>query len=434
MAQPSLGTRTGRATFLRGNVVVFMITSILGQFGRNMAFPYASLYILALGGKPEHVGLVNSIAPLAGLIAFPIAGYFADMSGRVRIIALAMAYSSLLNVLQALAPTWQVLAWNALFQGFLVVQFPASSALMADSLAPEDRVRGIATVNGVAGGIGLIAPYLAGAIVTRLGAEMGMRLLYGAMALFNLVSAIISWRLLRETTPPQSARLNWKEIGRLVQNAYAEIPNLIRHMSPSLRALGGISALSFMANALAGPFWVVYAVERLGLSAEEWGLILLIETALLNLAYVPAAAWIDRLGRARTLQIALVLMTLLTPLFVFTQGFWSILLIRLAFALGNAFFMPACLALMADSIPREMRGRVMGAIGNGTLMFGATMGGTGGPGLGFLIIPLPMIASLLSGLLYTQNAALPWLASTLVTMLAAFLALRFVRAPHRPEV
>lgn len=434
MAEPDIRSQPARPGFLRGNVLVFMITMVLGQFGRNMAFPYASLYVLALGGKPEHVGLVNSITPLAGLIVFPIAGYFADIRGRVRLIALAMAYSGFLNILQALAPTWQILAWNALFQGFLVVQFPASSALMADSLAPKDRVRGIATMNGIAGGIGLIAPYLAGAIVTRLGAEMGMRLLYGALALFNLVSAAISWRFLQETTSPQQSRLDWKRLGQLVKSAYVEIPSLLKNLSPSLRALGGISALSFVANALAGPFWVVYAIERVGLTAEQWGLILLIETALLNLAYIPAAAWIDRLGRARTLHLSLILTTTLTPLFVLARGFWPILLIRMAFALGNAFFMPACLALMADSTPREMRGRVMGAIGNGTVMLGATMGGTGGPGLGFLIIPPLMAASLASGLLYVQNAALPWFAATVALMLAIFLALRFVRDPHHPEI
>lgn len=423
-----------RFGFVRGNVLIFMITLVLGQFGRNMAFPYASLYVLALGGKPEHVGLVNSIAPLAGLIVLPVAGYFADVSGRVRLIALAIAWSGLLNILAALAPSWQVLAWNSLLQGFLVVQFPASSALMADSLAPEDRVRGIATVNGVAGGIGLFAPYLAGAIVTRLGTETGMRLLFGAMALFNLVSAAISWRFLKETTRPHQTHLAWREMLGIVRSAYREIPSLLKRLSPSIRALGGISALSFVANALAGSFWVVYAVERLGLSPEAWGLILLVETALMNLAYVPAAAWIDRLGRARTLQIALIVTAILTPLFVFAQGFWPVLLIRAAFALCNAFFMPACLALLADSTPREMRGRAMGAIGSGAVMLGATMGGTGGPGLGFLIIPPLMAASLLSGHLYVKNAALPWFASTLAMTLAALLALRYVRDPHQAEV
>ena len=67
--------------FMRGNIRVLTATRVLGQFARSLAFPYASLYILALGGRPAQIGLVNSLAPLAGLLAFPIAGYLSDHAG-----------------------------------------------------------------------------------------------------------------------------------------------------------------------------------------------------------------------------------------------------------------------------------------------------------------------------------------------------------------
>jgi len=74
--------------FMNGNILVLTVTRVLGMFCRSMVFPYASLYILALGGEPAQIGIVNSLRPLAGLIMFPIAGYLADRAGRVKLIAL----------------------------------------------------------------------------------------------------------------------------------------------------------------------------------------------------------------------------------------------------------------------------------------------------------------------------------------------------------
>ena len=68
--------------FLRGNVLVLTVSGSLGMFCRAMVFPYVPLYILALGGEPEQIGIVYALGPLGGLIAFPIAGYLADHMNR----------------------------------------------------------------------------------------------------------------------------------------------------------------------------------------------------------------------------------------------------------------------------------------------------------------------------------------------------------------
>ncbi len=64
-------TLLNAAGFMRGNILVFSITDLLGNFGRALVFPYASLYILALGGDVTKIGIINSIAPLAWLVIFP---------------------------------------------------------------------------------------------------------------------------------------------------------------------------------------------------------------------------------------------------------------------------------------------------------------------------------------------------------------------------
>lgn len=420
--------------FMKGNMLVLTLTGVLGMFARSMAFPYASLYILALGGDPTQIGQINSLAPLAGLLVFPIAGYVADHAGRVKLIGIAGFLSGLAYLIYVFAADWRVLALGALLQGFMVVQFPPTSAIIADSLDPRNRGKGIATMNTISGAPAMLAPYVAGALLNAWGVNVGMRYLYGFLGVAYLVSAAINLRFLKETSERSPVKLSFPDMPRIFRNAYGGMPTMLRQFPRSLKALSAVIIIGFLANAVAGPFWVVYAVEHIGLSSVEWGSILLVETALRNLMYIPAGVAVDRYGRTRCMLASLLLSLVSIPLFVFSVSFVAVLSVRAAVAVANAFFTLACSALMADTTPRDIRGRVMGAIGRGTVMIGAASGGTGGPGLGFLVtIPL-MIASLSAGYLYAHDPTYPWFfvfAATLVSIVASAF---FIRDPERAEV
>lgn len=185
--------------FMSGNVVVFSVTGLLGNFARAMVFPYASLYIIALGGDARTIGLVNFLRPLAGLFIFPIAGHLADRASRVKLIVLSNYLSVAFVLMYILAPNWQMVALAGLLQGLAVLGFPPRSALIADSLSPEDRGRGIATMNTISSGFSIFAPYLAGVVVDMHGSNTGVRMLYGGMMLLYLASAFIHLCFLKET-------------------------------------------------------------------------------------------------------------------------------------------------------------------------------------------------------------------------------------------
>lgn len=419
--------------FMRGNILVLTVTQILGMLGRGMAFPYASLYILALGGRPAQIGLIGSLRPLAGLLMFPIAGYLADHAGRVRLIGLAGYLSGAIFLLYVFAPSWQFLALAALLRGVVVFQFPATSATIADSLSPRDRGKGIAAMRTLSGGLAIFAPYVAGALLDALGVDVGMRCLYGFLTVAYLASTSINLRFLKETSEHSDIPVHLRDISGVLRNAYADLPLLLRDLPRSLKALGLVIILGFMANAIAGPFWVVYAVQRIGLSPTEWGLILLVETALRNAFFIPAGMLADRWGRTPFILASLVLSLVSVPLFVLASSFAEVLLIRATVAVANAFFTPACSALMADTVPRDKRGRVMGALGRGTVMIGASSGGTGGPGLGFLVtIPL-VVASLSGGYLYSHSPIYPWIFVLIATLLSVAVGGLFIRDPSKAE-
>lgn len=112
--------------FLKGNVLVMTITRILGFVARGAANPYASLYILALGGTATSVGVVNSLRPLASLLIFPVAGFVADRFGRVKLIVVAGYLSALTYLCFIVAGDWRWLALGSFLGGLIVFHFPRS--------------------------------------------------------------------------------------------------------------------------------------------------------------------------------------------------------------------------------------------------------------------------------------------------------------------
>ena len=418
---------------LHGNILVLTVTQALGMFCRSMAFPYASLYILSLGGAPEQIGLINALSPLAGLIVFPLAGYLTDRAGRVRLIALAGYLSAAITLLYVFAAGWQAIALARLLQGFMVFQFPASSAIIADSLSPDKRGTGMAAMSTIGSAVAIIAPYLAGTLLDARGVETDMRALYGVMVAYSLLSATIHLRYLKETSNPEEHEPAMQRPIHLLKRAYAGIPATLRQLPRSLKGLAGVLALGFVANGIAGSFWVVYAQDEIGLSSSQWGLILLIETLLRCLMYVPAGIIVDRWGRTRCIAASLLLSLIAIPSFVFVEGFVPVLLSRVGIATATAFFVTACSALMADLVPRDTRGRVMAALGRGTVMLGAASGGTGGPGVGFVITVPLMLASLAGGYLYDAQPAAPWLAVAATIAISLLLVALFIRDPQVAE-
>lgn len=397
--------------------------------------PYASLYILALGGDTTQIGFVSSIRPLAGLIMFPIGGYITDHARRVRLVVLGSCFSAAIILVYILAPRWEVLAVAALLQGFTVFSLPARSALIADSLPPEDRGRGIAAQNTISSSLTLFAPYIGGIVVDAHGQKIGLRVLYGAMLSFYVLSAVIQTRFLKETTVQagNGKRLALSDLCQVLRDAYSGLSSLLGQLPRSLKALAGAVLLSHVATTVMAPFWVLYAIEHMGLSLSAWGVVLSVELVVTSAMFVPAGMLVDRWGRTASAITALLISLVCIPLFIFAQSFIAVLLIRVAIGVTYAIGLPACSALMADIVPREIRGRVMAALGHGGLKIGTTGGGVGGPSVGYIsIIPL-MIASLAGGYLYTWNAATPWLCAAIATALSIILIVLFVRDPKHAE-
>jgi len=421
-----------RLKFMNENLSILTIRQILEMFFRRMVLSYFSLYILAVGGDKAQIGLISSLLPLAGLIMFPLAGSLTDLTGRVRLIALGGYLSALTMLLYIFAPSWEWIALGALLQGFMVFQFPPTSAILADSINPENRGVGIATMNTLAYALAIFSPYIAGIILELYGINLGMRLLYTLYVSSLVISATLVLKYLRETIAIEKTdtKLNLLSI---LKEAYAGIPELIRYTPRSIKALGLLVGMGFITNGITSPFWVVYVTEEIGLSNIDWGLILLFESIFKTILTIPCGMIADRYSRTKTLFAAVFFSLASLPSLILAKTFIQVLLVRLGVGLAGALFIPSCTALMADYIPRDLRGRVMAAIGRGSLLVGATGGGTGGPGMGYIFTIPVIFASVIGGLLYSLNPIYPWLCILGATIIQLISIILFIRDPKKAE-
>lgn len=410
---------------LRGNVLVLTLGTVIRQLSLFMTFPFFSLYVVALGGSIVDIGLVNALRPLAAMFIYPVAGALADNYGRVKILVATGLLNAALYSVYMLAPDWRFLAAANFLNGLLVFSFPASSALLADSLDPGLRGRGFAAITGIPGLVGILSPYIGGYLMTVLEVERGMRLLYGVTVAGVLMIAAMNWRLLEETLDrPAGSRA---DLPRLVRGSYRDVWDTLRWLPRGLRFYALMIVFTLFFNSLTGPFWVVHATDALGISSLGWGALLTLTTVIQVALSIPAGVLIDRHDKGKIAALALALSAIPALAFPFSGGFPGAVLVLAPIAVANAFLMPLAGALMADMVPVERRGMVMATLGRGMLMTNLRGESGSGPGMGFVLCLPVIVGSLLGGYIYGESPSVPWMLLGSAFAVNAVLAAFFLR-------
>ena len=420
--------------FMKGNVLVLTMTRTMQAFLFQMAMPFLPLYILALHGTEAAIGLVFSLGPLAGIFVYPIAGYLADRINRVKLIGIMGIIASLTYLFYVFAQHWSMLALGYFLGGFMIFHIPAMSALLADSLSPEQRGVGFATVWALPGAIGILSPYIAGVLITIYGIHAAMKYVYASAIVVDIIASLIHIRFLRETTKTKS-KIAMRSIPSMTKKSYTNLWKTVKWMPKSIRSIALVLILSFLFNSIAGPFWIVYGKFGIGLSEDQWGLILTISSVLSVALTIPAGAITDRFGKRNILIAGLAILLLPVFFFVYSSTFMEVLVIFTIISIINSFLIPACSALIADIVPRRWRGRVMALMGRGVLHIWSGGYPWGGPSaMGFLLSIPMMIGSFIGGYIYGFNPIYPWFLLSASIVLSLILTIVLLREPEKPEL
>ena len=102
--------KKGAFWFIQGNIKTLIICRLLWSLSTSIVYPYFSFYIAALGGSKQDIGFISSIGILAGLFLYPVGGFLADKSGRVKLIGYSTVLYAFAHIPFVIANDWKTLA------------------------------------------------------------------------------------------------------------------------------------------------------------------------------------------------------------------------------------------------------------------------------------------------------------------------------------
>jgi len=306
----------------------------------------------------------------------------------------------------------------------LTFYFPASNALMASSIPEDKRALGYSLWLAIPMATGILSPLAGGYLISIWGVKAAMRFLYGLTFVVGLFIAFMNLRYLKE--PPVKEYENSRNLIGVLKESYRGMFEMLRWLPRNLKAFGLMLVLGFLLNNMVSSYWVIYATQSLGLSAVQWGMILLIASVINVLLMIPAGMLVDKIGPKRVLTWALLLGAIPMLLFRYATSFVYVTALLVIMTVANSFLMSGAPAYMTHSVPPERRGRVMSALGMGMLFINTRGGGGGGPGMGTLLTIPSIIGSILGGFVYGYNPNLLWMSFGVALLLSAVISDRFL--------
>ncbi len=400
------------SSFFRGNMIVIAASNAIKGFGGKIIGTYIPVYFLTLGGSPLTLGLMTSVTSVIQCLMLLIGGFIADYYGRRKIMVFTAFYSMIFPLLYAFIQDWRMFVALSVMGVLGTLSIPASKAIVVDSLPPEKRTTGIASLQVISSLPLVAAPVIGGLLIQNQGLSEGFRLgcVYAVVTAFT--SALVVFLFLKETLRRRSvAKSNVMNSSKLVNSL-----KLPRSLSNGLKALMIPYALVVFANGAVGRYYILYACDVIKITALEWGVIAGLQLLVANILKIPGGWLSDKFGKRKVMIISVLTCAPCTILFALSQSFLQALTVALLLIVTGIYYTPAHTALQSDLTPRTMRGRVTALFGIASALSAASGSFTGG----FLF--------------QSVDPAMPFYLFTAAELMATFFLISIVQEPLKKEV
>jgi len=387
---PSGATQPGRiADFfgLKPNLVILLIAIFFIGAGEELWMRFLPKYLQALGATVFVIGLFDALRTLLGaLYAYP-GGVLVDRWGHRHAFVAFNLFSIAGYALVLLVPHWgAVIAAMFLFLSWTCFSLPATFTLVALSLEGNRLAMGIGVQSVIKRLPIMIAPFAGGVLIDRFGIISGVRIALGVSILFSAGTILVQRRLRDEPARTLDRAERWS------------FWRSLRAFNPPLRRLLLSDILIRFCERIPFAWVVIYAMDYIGISASQVGILTTIEMLAATLCIIPASHFADKHGREPFVFVTFIFFT------VFPLALWishSFLMLVFAFAIrgGKEFGDTSRKALIVSYCEPQRRGQMVGTyylvrdllvsmgaflgaylwkVGPGTNFIGAALLGAGG--------------------------------------------------------
>ena len=357
-SQPRL-SRFGRlADFfgLKRNLVILLIAIFVIGAGEELWMRFVPKYLLAVGATVFVIGLYDALRTLLGAIyAYP-GGVLVDVWGHRRAFIIFNLVSIVGYALVLLVPHWAaVIAGMFLFLSWTCFSLPATFSLVGAALEANRYSMGVGVQSVIKRLPIMIAPFFGGMLIDRFGIINGVRIALLVSVFLSALTILVQRQLRQESndlarvaaaTAPQPKDWNFCR-------------SLREFNSPMRRLLLSDILIRFCERV---PYaWVViFAMDYIGVSGEQVGILTAIEMLAATMCIIPASHYADRHGREPFVLVTFIMFTLF-PLSLLVSRSFSALVIAFIIRGLKEFGDTSRKALIIGYSESQRRGQMIGA-------------------------------------------------------------------------
>jgi MFS family permease len=334
---------------LRRNLIVLLVAIFVIGAGEELWMRFVPKYLQALGAGIFVIGLYDALRTLLGAIyAYP-GGVLADLWGHRRVFIIFNLVSIAGYALVLLVPHWgAVIAGMFLFLSWTCFSLPATFSLVGATLAANRYSMGIGVQSVIKRLPIMIAPFFGGILIDHFGVIVGVRIALLISILLSAGTLFVQWQL-REEPKDEGKKIErwnfWRSLGQF---------------NWPMRRLLLSDILIRFCERIPYAWVVIFAMDYIGMSGKEIGMLTTVEMAAATLCIMPASYFADKFQREPFVVITFIMFALFPISLLLSHGFTTL---AVAFAIRGLkeFGDTSRKALIIGYCEPERRGQMVGA-------------------------------------------------------------------------
>src|SRR5437867_2750732 len=348
--QKSIGPGRRVADFfgLKRNLVILLIAIFVIGAGEELWMRFVPKYLQAVGATVFVIGLYDALRTLLGAIyAYP-GGVLVDSWGHRRAFLIFNVVSIFGYALVLLVPHWAaVIAGMFLFLSWTCFSLPATFSLVGAALEANRHSMGVGVQSVIKRLPIMIAPFFGGILIDRFGIINGVRIALIASVFLSAITILAQVQLREEPKKEvKSDRWNlWRSL---------------REFNSPMRRLLLSDILIRFCERIPYAWVVIFAMDYIGISGRQVGILTTIEMLAATLCIIPASYFADKRGREPFVIVTFIMFTLF-PISLLMSRSFSALVIAFIIRGFKEFGDTSRKALIIGYSESERRGQIIGA-------------------------------------------------------------------------
>ena len=321
--QPRFSRSSKLANFfgLKRNLVILLIAIFVIGAGEELWMRFVPKYLQAVGATVFVIGLYDALRTLLGAIyAYP-GGVIADRWGHRHAFIIFNAVSIVGYALVLLIPNWGgVIAGMFFFLSWSCFSLPAMFSLVGAALEANRHSMGIGVQAVIKRLPIMIAPIFGGMLIDHFGIIPGVRIALIVSIFLSALTFLVQRQFREDSNESRVA---------VVTAPAAERWSLwrsLRQFNPPMRRLLLSDILIRFCERVPYAWVVIFAMDYIGMSAQQVGILTTIEMLAATLCIIPASHYADRYRREPFVIVTFIMFTLFPISLLMSRSFSALVI------------------------------------------------------------------------------------------------------------